>query len=81
MKWFDIWFADQQSIIEMTRRNMVADLEAGYNPEGRSILMQKLAILDKEQYLEDKLDEFSNMEDSKVNRWCYYDLKKRGAIL
>lgn len=27
-----------------------------------------------------QLDEFKTMEEKEVNRWCFYDMKKRGAI-
>lgn len=80
MKWFEIWFEDMQSLINTMTRNMQADLDAGYDPNGRRILTQKLAILDKQERFEKRLDDFQSMEDAKVNRWCYYDLKRRGAI-
>lgn len=80
MNWFEIWFEDMQSLISTMVRNMQADLDAGYNPNGRSILTQRLAILDKQEKFEKRLNDFQNMEDAKVNRWCYYDLKRRGAI-
>ena len=78
-KWFDMWFADKQSMIETMRRNMVADLEAGYNPQGRSILKQAYELAEYEHSFDVQMDLFKNMEDDKANRWCYLDLKKRGV--
>lgn len=79
-KWFEIWFQDKQSMIETMRRNMVADLEAGYNPNGRSILKQAYELSEYEHGFNVQMDLFKSMEDEQVERWCYYDLKKRGAI-
>lgn len=79
-KWFDIWFNDKQSMIETMRRNMQADLEAGYNPNGYAIYKQIVEIAEYEHGFDVQMDLFKNMEDGEVNRWCYYDLKKRGVI-
>lgn len=79
-KWFDIWFQDKQGMIETMRRNMVADLDAGYDPNGHSIRKQVVELEDYQHGFDVQLDLFKHMEDSEVNRWCYYDLKKRGAI-
>ena len=79
-KWFEIWFEDKQSMMKTMHRNMVADLEAGYNPKGRSILKQAYELAEYEHGFDVQMDLFKNMEDKQVERWCYYDLKKRGAI-
>ena len=80
MKWFEIWFEDKNNILECMVRNMQADLNAGYNPLGNSIKSQFAEIESYRKAIDAKLDEFSKMEDKAVNRWCYYDLKRRGAI-
>lgn len=80
MKWFDIWFEDMQSIINTMIKNMQADLEAGYNPQGHCIRKQRVDIEEKQRKFDLQVEQFKNMEDARVNRWCYYDLKKRGAI-
>lgn len=80
MNWFEIWFEDMKSIIETMRRNMVADLEAGYNPNGFYIRKQRVEIEQKQMNFDRQMEIFKNMDDSKVKRWCYYDLKKRGVI-
>lgn len=80
MKWFEIWFEDKQSIMEIMRKNMASDLDAGYDPNGHSIRKQVVELEEYEMQFERQMEQFKYMEDSKVNRWCYYDLKKRGAI-
>ena len=79
-KWFEIWFAAKQSMVETMRRNLQADLDAGYDPNGHCIRKQVVKLEEYERGLGVQLDLFKSMEDSKVNRWCYYDLLKRGAI-
>lgn len=80
MKWFEIWFQDMQSIISTMQRNMQADIEVGYNPQGHCIHKQRVEIEEKQRIFDLQVEQFKYMEDSKVERWCYYDLKKRGAI-
>lgn len=79
-KWFDIWFEDKQSMLDTMRRNLQADLDAGYNPSGYSIRKQTVDMETYKRGFDVQMDLFKNMEDAQVNRWCYYDLKKRGAI-
>ena len=78
--WFDIWFEDKQAMIETMTRNMAADLGAGYDFFGNSIQRQMRDIQDYKSKFDAQMEEFKFMEDKAVNRWCFYDLKKRGAI-
>lgn len=78
--WFDIWFADKQSMIDCMIRNMAADLEAGYDYFGNSIRSQREAIETYKAEFDRQMDEFKMMDEKAVNRWCFYDMKKRGAI-
>ncbi len=80
MKYFEIWFEDKKAMIETMRRNLNADLEAGYDPNGYNIRKQRVDIETYEREFDRQMDAFKTMEDTKVNRWCYYDLKKRGVI-
>ena len=80
MKWFEIWFDDKQSIVEIMVRNMQSDLDAGYDPNGKSIQEQIKMIADYKQEIDERLEKFSEMEEAKINRWCYLDLRRRGAI-
>lgn len=80
-KWFEIWFEDKKSILETMKRNMQADLDAGYNPNGYAIYKQILEITEYEHGFDVQIELFKLMDDKQVERWCYYDLKKRGAIL
>ena len=78
--WFEIWFQDKQSILETMIRNMAADLDAGYDFFGNCIRRQKEEIEKYKITFDAQMDLFKSMDDTAVARWCYYDLKKRGAI-
>lgn len=79
-EWFDIWFEDKKSIIAIMYSNMASDLSHGYDYFGKSIQTQKDEIARYESQFEKELDSFKSMSDEEVNRWCFYDMKKRGAI-
>lgn len=75
-----MWIEDKKSILETMIRNMNADLAAGYDPNGNSITQQKRDIKLYEFDMNTQINDFSKMDESKANRWCYYDLVNRGAI-
>lgn len=76
--WFLIWFSDTEAVIETMWANKQADFEAGYS---KAALDKQQAEIDARRAEFDRqLDEFKDMTVSAVNNWCYYDLKKRGAI-
>ena len=79
-EWFDMWFEDKKSIISIMYSNMASDLAAGYDYFGKSIQDQKAEIQRYEDEFERQLDRFKTMSEDEVNRWCFYDMKKRGAI-
>jgi hypothetical protein len=78
--WFDLWYEDKESILETMVRNMAADLNAGYDYFGVSIRRQRKDIEAYKDQMNAELDQFKTMGDAEVNRWCFYDMKKRGAI-
>ena len=78
--WFEIWFEDKQSMIETMTSNMAADLQAGYDFFGNSIQNQMRDIQEYKNRFDAQMEDFKFMEEKAVNRWCFYDLKKRGAI-
>lgn len=78
--WFEIWFEDRESILNTMMRNMGADLEAGYNYFGQSIIKQRQEIQKYKDETDHTLDMFKDMDEKAVNRWCFYELKKHGAI-
>lgn len=78
--WFEIWFADKMSVIEIMIRNMQADLEAGYNPHGGSISRQRREIDAYKAAFDAKMEQFAEMPEDKVQRYCHYDLLRRGVI-
>lgn len=78
--WFDIWFSDKQSMLEVMNSNMLSDLAAGYSPDGSAIRSQRETIDNYRRVFESEVDSFKAMTEPEVNRWCFYDMKKRGVI-
>lgn len=78
--WFDVWFEDRESILNTMVRNMASDLNAGYNYFGQNITRQKQEIAEYKVQTDKTLDMFKDMDEKAVNRWCFYELKKHGAI-
>lgn len=78
--WFDVWFEDRESILNTMVRNMASDLNAGYDYFGQSITQQKQEIAEYKAQTDKTLDMFKDMDEKAVNRWCFYELKKHGAI-
>ena len=78
--WFEVWFDDKQSMVSTMVRNMVADLNAGYDYFGSSIVRQREDIEAYNKVFEAELEAFKSMDEKTVNRWCYYDMVKRGVI-
>lgn len=79
-KWFEIWFSDKECIVETMVKNMQDDLAAGYDYFGNSIKGQRKAIDEYKTEFNHQIDAFVEMDEKQVERWCYYDLKKRGVI-
>ena len=61
-------------------RNMTSDLDAGYDFFGKAIQNQIQAINDYKSQFDVEMDRFKTMDEKAVNRWCFYDMKKRGVI-
>lgn len=78
--WFDLWFEDKQAMMGTMMRNMAADLAAGYNYFDASIAKQRGEIERYKAQFDEEMEAFKGMDEPAVNRWCFYDLKKRGAI-
>lgn len=78
--WYEIWCADRESMIFTMVRNLASDLDAGYNYFGNCITRQREMIEAFQREYEETLDSFKMMTDAQIIRWCYFDLKKRGAI-
>lgn len=74
------WCWKFRHIIETMIRNMLADLDAGYDFHGGGIGTQLQYV---EEYYEDfrnKLKEFKDMRELDINKWCYKDMIERGAM-
>lgn len=79
--WFEIWEDDKESILQTMIKNMASDLDHGYDYFGKSIMEQKKSIEEYRQEIDNAYELFKTMDEKQVNRWCFYDLKKRGAII
>lgn len=79
-RWFDMWQDDRECMLSTMIRNMAADLNAGYDYFGRCITNQREEIENYKKETESAFDLFKSMTEEQVNRWCFYDLKKRGVI-
>jgi len=75
-----MWEEDKSSILRIMYSNMASDLEHGYDPMGKSIQDQKAMISEYENEIHAAWDRFVYMTEEQVNRWCFYDMKRRGAI-
>lgn len=79
--WFEAWFTDKKVLIQTMIENMKADIAAGYNPAGDCIRRQSAAIDAANAELSNQLDVFTEFnDDTKIDRWCYHDMLKRGVI-
>ena len=79
-EWFSIWEDDRRWIENIMIENMKADLDAGYSYYGKSMIEQREMIDKYHKETMDTYEMFKTMQDNEVDRWCFYDLKKRGAI-
>ena len=80
INYVDIWNEDKRGVIATMYRNLYADLSCGYDPTGAAITRQRAEI---DQYIKAynaQLDNFVNMSDEQTNKFCYYDMIKRGVI-
>lgn len=78
--WFILWEEDKNAMLETMQANLASDLAAGYNPYGLAIMNQRNDIAVYMRGIADAYDMFKTMDETSINRWCFYDLKKRGAI-
>lgn len=82
--YFEMWFADKQSMIDTMRRNMVSDLECGYDPNGKSITRQREEL---EKFIREFKEDMEMLKsltlthtERKIENWCRLDMLKRGVI-
>ena len=78
--WFKMWVEDKESIMATMSRNMVADLEAGYSFWGNSIQKQMAEMNAYKEKYDAELEQIGQMDEKKVQHWCYIQLLKAGAI-
>lgn len=78
--WQTMWIDDKKSMISVMYGNLHADLDAGYDPVGNSIKRQLETICDYVARYEHELMQLASMTDAQAERWCKFDLIRRGAI-
>lgn len=76
----DGWFEYMECILNTMIKNMNDDLACGYNYFGACITKQKNDIDEFQAKFNNQMNEFKSMDEMQVNRWCFYDLKRRGVI-
>lgn len=79
-EWFEIWYQDKQCILDTMVRNMTADLECGYDYFGQSITRQREEIAAYKEKFDAEVMSFAEKSDVERNKWCYYDMLRRGVI-
>lgn len=80
-EWFEMWEEDVKSILATMYKNMSDDLSVGYDPLGNSIKKELEDIAEYRKYINDCYETFKTLDEVAVDRWCFYELKKKGAIL
>ena len=78
--WFKMWVEDKECIMATMARNMASDLENGYNYWGKSIQNQIAEMNAYKAKYDAELDKIAEMDENKVQHWCYIQLLKSGAI-
>lgn len=78
--WFEMWREDRQSMLNTMVKNMTADLDAGYDYFGKSITQQRADIARFKAEFDADMDKIGEMDEKKVQHWCYVRLLKLGAI-
>lgn len=78
--WFEMWHLDKEVILNTMVRNMTADLECGYDYFGKSITEQREAIEVYKAKFDAEVMSFAEKTDEQRNKWCYYDMLRRGVI-
>ena len=78
--WFELWRQDRECIIDTMIRNMNADIDCGYDPNGKCITEQREEINRVKAEYDADMDKLGEMDANKVQHWCYIRLLKIGAI-
>lgn len=78
--WFNMWFEDKETIIDTMVRNMTADLDAGYDYFGTSMIKERAELEEYKRKFDAEIEKLKTMSNDEANRWCFYDMKKRGVI-
>ena len=78
--WVELWEADVKSVLATMFRNLADDLTCGYDPCGLSIQRERAEINAYSDWIDKCFETFKTMTQDEQKNWCFWDLKKRGAI-
>jgi len=78
--WVEMYHADKQSIIETMIDNLSADLKAGYNPTGLSIMRQLVELAEYKQEYGRESEQLSALLPQYAERRAFENLRRSGAI-
>ena len=78
--WLEVWIDDWESLIETQNRNIQSELQAGFKWTGQHVQHEVKILKEFDSKYRDGLEKFKYMDEREVQRWCYFDLLKRGAI-
>ena len=78
--WFEIWCEDWEGLITTQSLNIKAELDAGWKWKSDRVQHEVNVLNQFQNTYRLQLGRFAEMEEKQVQRWCYYDLLRRGAI-
>lgn len=85
MKYFEILTADIDAVIWCMKQNLEDDIAAGYDPNGRCVMRQRLEIAEYSAKcaarVEIALLKLAEYGEASCERFCRAECIRRGAIL
>lgn len=78
--WFNVWEEDRRAMLQVMYTNLASDIDAGYSLTGNAVIKQRNLIAETEKAIADAYEAFKSLTEKEVNRWCFYELKRKGAI-
>lgn len=79
-EWFEMWYEDKKSVLYTMIENLRSDLDNGYYYFGASATKSREEIESYKKDIDNTLDTFKEMDELAIDKWCYFDMVKRGAI-
>ena len=82
-EWIEMWKGDIRSMLATMLLNIVSDLLNGhYEPDGSvmSDIVDALSYANKYRHNKAHIEHLQRKSETDAAKWCFKDLKKRGAI-